>query len=167
MTIVNELKSLIGTSPCLGCKMSTNVNLGGWRSIDGRFLSFQISIVAMSGLILTVTNEFTVGLLGTSRSDDSTGDRLSYRYTCAVLVAFALIVSNREFTRKRIQCWVRPSRLFGSTCMLLKYLQVPAFFTQNYEEYTNNVSLRFPRTKQLTPIRRIGLLGTKYVLSQR
>lgn len=60
----------------------------------------------MSGLILKAANEFTVVFLGTSRSDDSTGDRLSYRYTCAVLIAFTLIVSNREFTSKRIQCWV-------------------------------------------------------------
>ncbi|CAF0782868.1 unnamed protein product [Adineta ricciae] len=75
----------------------------------------------MSGFILRAANDFTVVFLGTSRSDDSTGDRLSYRYTCAILIAFTLIVSNREFTMKRIQCWV------------------PAFFTENYEEYTNNV----------------------------
>ncbi|CAF3413793.1 unnamed protein product [Rotaria sp. Silwood1] len=75
----------------------------------------------MSGLILKAANEFSVFFLGTSRSDDSTGDRLSYRYTCAILIAFAVIVSNREFTMKRIQCWV------------------PAFFTGNYEDYTNNV----------------------------
>ncbi len=61
----------------------------------------------MSGLILSAANEFSVFLLGTSRSDDSTGDRLSYRYTCAILIAFTVIVSNREFTSKRIQCWVR------------------------------------------------------------
>lgn len=60
----------------------------------------------MSGLILKAAGEFSTLFLGTSRSDDSTGDRLSYRYTCAILVAFAIIVSNREFTNKRIQCWV-------------------------------------------------------------
>jgi hypothetical protein len=60
----------------------------------------------MSGLILRAANDFTVVFLGTSRSDDSTGDRLSYRYTCAILIAFTVIVSNREFTMKRIQCWV-------------------------------------------------------------
>ncbi|CAF0883770.1 unnamed protein product [Rotaria sordida] len=75
----------------------------------------------MSGLILRAANEFSVFFLGTSRSDDSTGDRLSYRYTCAILIVFTVIVSNREFTMKRIQCWV------------------PAFFTGNYEDYTNNV----------------------------
>jgi len=61
----------------------------------------------MSGLILNAANEFSVFLLGTSRSDDSTGDRLSYRYTSAILIAFTVIVSNREFTMKRIQCWVK------------------------------------------------------------
>jgi len=61
----------------------------------------------MSTLILKAANEFTVVFLGTSRSDDSTGDRLSYRYTCAILIAFTALVSNREFTMKRIQCWVK------------------------------------------------------------
>ncbi|CAF0770459.1 unnamed protein product [Adineta steineri] len=75
----------------------------------------------MSALILKAANEFSTLFLGTSRSDDSAGDRLSYRYTCAILIAFTIIVSNREFTSKRIQCWV------------------PAFFTGNYEDYTNNV----------------------------
>jgi hypothetical protein len=61
----------------------------------------------MSGLIFKAATEFSVVFLGTSRSDDSTGDRLNYRYTCAVLIAFTVIVSNREFTMKRIQCWVK------------------------------------------------------------
>ena len=60
----------------------------------------------MSALILKAANEFSTLFLGTSRSDDSAGDRLSYRYTCAILIAFTIIVSNREFTSKRIQCWV-------------------------------------------------------------
>lgn len=60
----------------------------------------------MSALILKAANEFSTLFLGTSRSDDSVGDRLSYRYTCAILIAFTIIVSNREFTSKRIQCWV-------------------------------------------------------------
>ncbi|CAF3234642.1 unnamed protein product [Rotaria socialis] len=75
----------------------------------------------MSGLILKAANDFSVYFLGTSRSDDSTGDRLSYRYTCAILIAFTVLVSNRDFTMQRIQCWV------------------PAFFNKNYEDYTNNV----------------------------
>lgn len=67
----------------------------------------------MSGLILKAANDFSVFFLGTSRSDDSTGDRLSYRYTSAILIAFAVIVSNREFTMKRIQCWVSFSLSHG------------------------------------------------------
>ena len=42
----------------------------------------------MSAYFLKSANEFSVIFLGTSRSDDSTGDRLNYRYTCAILVAF-------------------------------------------------------------------------------
>jgi hypothetical protein len=61
----------------------------------------------MSGLILRAVGEFANVFLGTSRSDDSAGDRLNYRYTTALLIAFTLIVSNREFTMKRIQCWVK------------------------------------------------------------
>lgn len=60
----------------------------------------------MSTLVLKAANEFSTVFLGTSRSDDSAGDRLSYRYTSAILIAFTVIVSNREFTMKRIQCWV-------------------------------------------------------------
>ena len=65
----------------------------------------------MSALILKAANEFSTLFLGTARSDDSAGDRLSYRYTCAILVAFTIIVSNREFTSKRIQCWVHTDAL--------------------------------------------------------
>lgn len=65
----------------------------------------------MSSLILKAANDFSTLFLGTSRSDDSAGDRLSYRYTCAILIAFTVIVSNREFTSKRIQCWVCSSMI--------------------------------------------------------
>jgi hypothetical protein len=61
----------------------------------------------MSALILKAANEYKDVFLGTSQSDDSTGDRLSYRYTCAILITFAVLVSNREFTKQRIQCWVK------------------------------------------------------------
>ncbi len=61
----------------------------------------------MSGLFLRAASDFSGFFLGTARSDDSTGDRLSYRYTCVILIAFTVIVSNREFTMKRIQCWVK------------------------------------------------------------
>lgn len=47
--------------------------------------------------------------------------RLNYRYTVAILVAFAIIVSHRQFSESVIKCWV------------------PAFFTPNYEAYANQV----------------------------
>jgi hypothetical protein len=72
---------------------------------------FSDCSLVMSALILKAANEFSVIFLGTSRSDDSTGDRINYRYTCAILVAFTIIVSNREFTMKRIQCWVNIIRM--------------------------------------------------------
>ena len=46
---------------------------------------------------------------------------MNYRYTVAILVAFAVIVSHRQFRESVIKCWV------------------PAFFTQNYESYANQV----------------------------
>jgi hypothetical protein len=60
----------------------------------------------MSSLILKAATESSTLFLGTSRSDDSAGDRLSYRYTCAILIVFTIIVSTRDFTAKRIHCWV-------------------------------------------------------------
>lgn len=47
--------------------------------------------------------------------------RLNYRYTVAILIAFAIIVSHRQFSESVIKCWV------------------PAFFTPNYESYANQV----------------------------
>ncbi len=47
--------------------------------------------------------------------------RLNYRYTVAILVVFAVIVSHRQFSESVIKCWV------------------PAFFTSNYEQYANQV----------------------------
>ena len=32
------------------------------------------------------------------RNDDDLADRLNYRYTVAILIAFAVIVSNRQFS---------------------------------------------------------------------
>lgn len=61
------------------------------------------------------TNVFAI------RNDDDVADRLNYRYTVAILVAFAIIVSHRQFSETVIKCWV------------------PAFFTPNYEAYANQV----------------------------
>ncbi|CAF0822489.1 unnamed protein product [Rotaria sordida] len=54
------------------------------------------------------------------RNDDSTSDRLNYRYTVGILVVFAIINMNRLYT-DQIKCWV------------------PAFFTPNYDEYVRSV----------------------------
>jgi hypothetical protein len=60
-------------------------------------------------------------VFGASRCDDSFADRLSYKYTVLMLVLFAIIVTNKQFGTKHIQCWV------------------PAQFTKNYEEYVNDI----------------------------
>ena len=60
----------------------------------------------MSELIVKGAKDLSTFLLGASRNDDSAGDRLSYRLTCIILVAFILIVSSKELNEKRIQCWV-------------------------------------------------------------
>ena len=76
------------------------------------------------------------------RNDDGIADRLNYRYTVAILVAFAIINMNRLYT-DQIKCWVR---LDSVTCidltnlLLLFYApQIPAFFTPNYDEYIRSV----------------------------
>lgn len=56
-----------------------------------------------------------------NRNDDDLADRLNYRYTVAILITFAVVVSHRQFSESVIKCWV------------------PAFFTSNYEQYANQV----------------------------
>ena len=43
-------------------------------------------------------------IFGASRCDDSFADRLSYKYTVLMLVLFAIIVTNKQFGTKHIQC---------------------------------------------------------------
>ena len=40
------------------------------------------------------------------RNDDDFADRMNYKYTVAVLVIFAIIVTNRQFGQKQIHCWI-------------------------------------------------------------
>ncbi|KAK2143327.1 hypothetical protein LSH36_853g00037 [Paralvinella palmiformis] len=55
-----------------------------------------------------------------SRNDDDFSDRLSHRYSTAILVIFAIVVSTKQYVGEPINCWV------------------PAHFTGNHEEYANN-----------------------------
>lgn len=55
-----------------------------------------------------------------SRNDDDFVDRLSHRYTTAILVMFAIIVSTKQYVGDPINCWV------------------PAHFSGNWEEYANS-----------------------------
>jgi len=53
-------------------------------------------------------------------NDDDSTDKLSHRYTTALLVIFAVVVSTKQYVGDPISCWV------------------PAEFTGNWEEYTNS-----------------------------
>ncbi|ESN98774.1 hypothetical protein HELRODRAFT_185033 [Helobdella robusta] len=69
--------------------------------------------------------EQILGVLGKipntkTRNDDDFSDRLLYRHTSALFVLFAIVVSTKQYVGDPIQCWV------------------PAEFTGNHEEYTNN-----------------------------
>ena len=55
-----------------------------------------------------------------SRNDDDFSDRLSHRYTTAILVVSALVVSTKQFVGDPISCWV------------------PAHFTDNHLDYANS-----------------------------
>ena len=55
-----------------------------------------------------------------SRNDDDFADRLSHRFSTGLLIVFAIVVSTKQYVGDPINCWV------------------PAHFTGNWEEYTNN-----------------------------
>jgi hypothetical protein len=70
-------------------------------------------------------------VFGASRCDDSFADRLSYKYTVLVLVLFAIIVTNKQFGTKHIQC--KREKFFILIFVLIIIGWVPAQFTKNYE----------------------------------
>ena len=47
-----------------------------------------------------------LGFFGSSASDDDFADRLNYKYTVAILVVFAFVVTNKHFGHNQINCWV-------------------------------------------------------------
>jgi len=66
-----------------------------------------------------------IGVVGSvpstkSRNDDDFTDRLSHRFTSALLILFAIIVSSKQYVGEPIQCWV------------------PAHFTGSHESYANS-----------------------------
>ncbi|CAF1243111.1 unnamed protein product [Adineta steineri] len=56
-----------------------------------------------------------------NKFDDDLFDRLNYSHTVAILIVFAIIVTNRQFSDNQIKCWV------------------PAQFTGGYEQYVNQI----------------------------
>jgi len=70
-------------------------------------------------------------VFGASRCDDSFADRLSYKYTVLVLVLFAIIVTNKQFGTKHIQC--KQEKFSYINLFLIIIGWVPAQFTKNYE----------------------------------
>ena len=42
-----------------------------------------------------------------NKFDDDLFDRLNYSHTVAILLVFAIVVTNRQFSENQIKCWVR------------------------------------------------------------
>ena len=55
-----------------------------------------------------------------SRNDDDFSDRLNHRFTTAIMIMFAIVVSTKQYVGEPISCWV------------------PAHFTGSHESYTND-----------------------------
>lgn len=70
-------------------------------------------------------------IFGASRCDDSFADRLSYKYTVLMLVLFAIVVTNKQFGTKHIQC--KSNKPSTKKIKLFFSGWVPAQFTKNYE----------------------------------
>ncbi|CAF3819628.1 unnamed protein product [Rotaria magnacalcarata] len=60
-------------------------------------------------------------IIAYNKFDDDLSDRLNYSHTVAILIVFAIIVTNRQFSENQIKCWV------------------PAQFTGSYEQYVNQI----------------------------
>jgi len=74
-------------------------------------------------------------VFGASRCDDSFADRLSYKYTVLMLVLFAIVVTNKQFGTKHIQCKFsrKKKERHDYSFRMFDLGWVPAQFTKNYE----------------------------------
>ncbi len=63
-------------------------------------LFFRSNLMDIIGIVTRLPSL----VFGASRCDDSFADRLSYKYTVLMLVLFAIIVTNKQFGTKHIQC---------------------------------------------------------------
>lgn len=46
-------------------------------------------------------------LVSVNKFDDDLFDRLNSSHTVAILIVFAIVVTNRQFSENQIKCWVR------------------------------------------------------------
>ncbi len=67
-------------------------------------------------------------IMSGKRNDDGITDRLNYRYTVVILVAFAIINMNRLYT-DQIKCWVK------SFC-LIRYIYMIFFSLSNRYQHS-------------------------------
>ena len=83
------------------------------------------------------------GFFGGSASDDDFADRLNYKYTVAILVIFAFIVTNKHFGHNQVSNLIEllNFKFFFMLNLQLSKINcwVPAMFSKNFEEYTNLV----------------------------
>lgn len=90
--------------------------------------------------ILSVVTRVPILFFGVERNDDDFADRINYKYTVAVLIIFAIIVTNRQFGTKQIHCWIpayftRMSGIFKNKILVLIFYVLIG----NYEEYINDI----------------------------
>lgn len=77
----------------------------------------KLSIMATEKLVKTLQGLSDIK----SRLDDDFADRLSRQYTTAILLAFAFVVSTKQFVGQPISCWC------------------PAHFTESHRAYTDTI----------------------------
>ena len=94
------------------------------RSVNLLFILVDDAPAARSSHYTTKMDKI-IGVIGgvpqsKSRNDDDFADRLNHRFTTAIMIMFAIVVSTKQYVGEPISCWV------------------PAHFTGNHESYTND-----------------------------